>query len=742
MEHIWIDTVNFMNLGGWQPETQFVREMGQPYLIANDVPGTPVEDAVTKFTTTEEGYYRFFVRTKNWRMPEAPGRFSLQVDGTDMTHVCGTLPTPGWYWEIAGDLYLTPGIHTLHLCDHTGWLSRCAAILITNDLDFTPSPEKERLLKQRAEILNLTTAPLDMGMWDFIVVGAGPGGIPAAISAARNGLKTALICGRPHIGGNASEEGTIGFDGAGAKNPGNHETGIANEIKRTKEHFGITWQAALEKLVADEPLITVFTDMLCVDADTNEHRIKSIHCVHTLTLQKYIFNGSYFADCSGDGWLGYYAGACYRLGREAFHEYEEVFAPKQPDTLTMSGCLCKSTPDWYMRGFFMERGEDDSSFLPPDWAVSLPEQTESGRTQKKDHTAEWWLENSNDHDDLWEAEFARDELVRLGVGYFHWLKNVCPEKDRFRTHRLTRLALHNSKRENRRLIGDYVLSQKDIEQKKQFEDTVAYHGWGIDVHHPLGMYSGAEGPFHLNMVIPVLPIPYRCLYSKNIRNLFVASRCSSFSHLALGSTRVENTIATLGQVVGTAAALCKEKGILPRHIYENYIKELQQRLLKDDQTIWGLSNQDANDLAKTASVSASSEALSKNGKASNITDGHLRSTENSCHAWISDNTGLPQSITLTWSKPVAASKVQITTETDLTYPLYSVWEIPPFGLTAKDVTVELLSGSEVLRTLCIKDNYRRQMRLTFENSCFDSLRITITATSGEPIAVLNEVRVY
>lgn len=742
MERLWIDTVDFQNKGGWQTETQFVREMGQAYLIANDVPGEPVADAETTFTVTEEGYYRFFVRTKNWRMPEAPGQFHLKVDDADMSHVCGMLPTPSWYWEIAGDMYLTPGTHTLHLCDHTGWLARCAAVLITNDFDFTPSPEKERLLKERAEILHINTEPMDAGSWDFVVVGAGPGGIPAAISAARNGLKTALICGRPYIGGNASEEGTIGFDGAAARNTGAHETGIANEIKRTKEHFGITWQVALEKLVAAEPLLTVFTDMLCVDAVSKDHIIQEISCVHTMTLQKYTFRGTYFADCSGDGWLGYYAGAYYRLGREAFHEYEEAFAPKQPDTLTMSGCLCKSTADWFMRGFYMERSLEDCTFNPPEWAVRLPEHTESGRTQKKDHTAEWWLENSNDHDDLWDAEFARDELVRLGVGYFHWLKNICPDKDRFRTHRMTRLALHNSKRENRRLIGDYVLSQKDIELEKQFEDTVTYHGWAIDVHHPKGMYSGAEGPFHLNMNIPVLPIPYRCLYSKNIRNLFVASRCSSVSHLALGSTRVENTIATMGQAAGCAAAICMQKGIYPRDIYANHIKELQQHLLKDDQTIWGLRNEDPADLAKTAAIHASSENLTKGGAAANIINGHLRSTADCCNAWISEDTGLPQSITLTWPHPVTASEVRITTDTDLTYPRFSVWEIPPFGLTAKNLTVECLSDSEIVRTLSITDNYRRQMRLQFPPTVFDSLRITVTETSGDPVAVLNEVRVY
>ena len=147
MEKIWIDTIEFKNYGNWEKETQFVREMGQPYLVANHLPGVPVEDASTDFYAAEEGYYRIFVRTKNWKLPQSPGQFMVAVDGTELHNMCGKMPIPSWYWEIAGDVYLKPGNHTLNLCDKTGWLSRCTALIITNDFDFTPSPEKNMLLK-------------------------------------------------------------------------------------------------------------------------------------------------------------------------------------------------------------------------------------------------------------------------------------------------------------------------------------------------------------------------------------------------------------------------------------------------------------------------------------------------------------------------------------------------------------------------------------------------------------------
>ena len=196
--------------------------------------------------------------------------------------------------------------------DLTGWLTRCAALIITDDMDFVPSPETEKLQKQRRQIKGLPDEIHNCGEWDFVVVGAGPGGVPAAIAAARHGLKTALITGRPTVGGNASREGTIGLDGAGSRHLGFHETGIANEIKRIREYKNCTWQEAMELLIANEENITVFCNELCIDADTDDGKINSATTINAITLEKSLFKGKMFADCSGDAWLGYYAGAAYR----------------------------------------------------------------------------------------------------------------------------------------------------------------------------------------------------------------------------------------------------------------------------------------------------------------------------------------------------------------------------------------------------------------------------------------------
>lgn len=752
MQKIWIDAIEFENRGGWVIDTQFVREMGQSYLIANDVPGEPVSDATTKFSVSKSGYYRVWVRTKNWKAPYCPGQLQMLVDGAELPATLGKMPSQKWYWEIAGDIELEKGEHSLSAKDLTGWLSRFAAVVITNDFDFTPSNEVSRLLKQRAEIKNIDTTPKEMGEWDLVVVGAGPGGFPTALAAARSGIKVALISGREVLGGNASDEGTVGLDGAGAKNFGMHETGIANEIKRTKERFGLSWQGAIEKIVAKEPNITVFLSELCIDAETENGIIKSIECVNNLTLEKHIFKAPLFADCTGDGWLGYYAGAAYRIGREAKHEMNEELAPASSDTYTMSGCLCGTINKEGMRAFFAEDTGAPCEFKIPEWATKLPEGQELHRTARRVYTAEWWMENSNDYDDLFESEFSRDQLACLAVGYFDWVKNSSNMMEEAKNYKLSHLFLHNSKRENRRLMGDYVMNQNDFNCGREFPDTISYCGWSLDLHHIKGMFSRKEGPFFSNHNVGINPVPFRCLYSKNINNLLMASRCSSFSHIALGSTRVESTLATLGQAAGTAAALCKKYGCLPRDIYNEHIVELQQQLLKDDQTIFGLANLDEDDKARTATVSVShyspvetvptvTSTVELTTDYNNVINGELRDMPDKSNSWYSD-LGNPQSITLTLKEPSEVSMVQVTTATDLCYPRYSFQDVPKFNLTAENIEVSAKIDGEWKKVGELKGNYLRQMRVKFQKVIATDIKVTVLKTENCSVAKIFEVRIY
>lgn len=769
----WIDAAEFEDKGGWYLDTQFVYEMGQAYLMAADKPGIPVKPAVHSFKLQSDENYRVWVRTKNWKVPEAPGRFMLSVDDNKLGNICGKMPADKWYWELAGSIELKAGIHTLKVIDLTGWLSRFAAIIITDDIDFTPSPEVERLLNQRNEIKKTSPSIKQSKGWDFLVVGAGPGGVPAAISAARAGLKTALINSRPHLGGNSSDEGTIGYDGAACHNPGMAETGIANEIKNIKWHNDITWQKALEMLTENEPNLTVFNNTLCINANVENNKIVSAVCVDTITLEKNEFFATVFADCSGDGWLGYFSGAKYRVGREAFAETGEELAPVNPDTLTMSGCICGITKDGLKkRSFYAEDTGKPVDFTLPDFAIKLPEGEKLCRTAEQTNVAEWWLENSNDYDDLFEAEYVRDTLVRLALGYFDWLKNSNATKDKMRNYELKELALYNSKRENRRIIGDYVLSQHDCVNKTKFDDVVSYAGWAIDLHNPKGIFSGEEGPFYKNISIGLTEIPYRCLYSKNIDNLFVASRCASFTHIALGTTRVESTLAALGQVVGTAASFCVNNSISPRAVGQKHIKELQQTLLKNDLTVPRAVNNDPEDLALTASVEASSTSdfeplesindkfikihghldlnnlkTDKEGrilspcKPENVINGKLRGTLTESNAWYSNNV-LPQSITLTLKEESTIKQIIVTADTDLVYPSVAFRKPRFYSKTAIDILAEVYSEGRWQSVGKITDNYLRQIRFNFNPINAEKVKITVLKSTGNDVAKIIEVRIY
>lgn len=526
---------------------------------------------------------------------------------------------------------------------------------------------------------------------------------------------------------------------------GMHETGIVNEIKRVREHNNVTWQGAMEYLLAREANITVFRNTLCIDAVCANNTIKSAVCINTLTLEKSIISGKYFADCSGDGWLGYYAGAAYRLGREAKHEYNEEFAPETPDTNTMSGCICGGDNQIPMyRSFYAIDAGKPIEFHLPDWAIHFSENIY--RTPDEVNTAPWWLENSNDFDDLWEAENARDEMVRISVGYFGWLKAYYENGEKAKNMKLIRIALHNSKRENRRFIGDYIVSQNDYTENTYFDDAISYTGWHLDTHHIKGIYSGKEGAFLSNKPIPITPIPYRCLYSVNISNLFFASRCSSFTHIGLGSTRVEATLASFGQAVGVAAALCNKYSCTPRDIYKSHLKELKQQLLFDDHTILGETNEDDSDIARKASVTATSYLRANDGTSNlpkNVINGKIRKDDMSNNAWVSDEKfGLPASITLTFDKKEKVSMVQITADTDLMYPRYSYQPAPEYNLTASDFTIEIKNNGQWKKVGEVKDNFIRQNRVKFDAVCADAVKITVTKTLGCNFAKINEIRIY
>jgi hypothetical protein len=142
------------------------------------------------------------------------------------------------------------------------------------------------------------------------------------------------------------------------------------------------------------------------------------------------------------------------------------------------------------------------------------------------------------------------------------------------------VAYIGGKRESRRLLGDVILQQQDIIDQKNFPDACVTTTWTIDLHYPKKAACACEA-FRAEarqLKIEPYPIPYRCLYSRNIDNLMMAGRNISVTHVALGTVRVQRTTGMMGEVLGMAASICKKHSCAPRDVYENHLAELQELL--------------------------------------------------------------------------------------------------------------------------------------------------------------------
>jgi len=448
---------------------------------------------------------------------------------------------------------------------------------------------------------------------DFCIVGGGLAGTIAALSAARHGAKVVLIQDRPMLGGNCSSE--IRMWVRGAKGKYNRETGILAEFDEENIYRNPTlaptlWDSVLFGKIKENENITLLLNASCLDAECDGNKIKSVTAWQLTTYSYHKVKASYFADCSGDSILAPLTGAEHRIGREAKSEYNEQIGPDVADNKTMGMSILLQARET----------EHPVKFTPPEWAnvyeadedFAIIPYLEGQHSTFRDHKIGtsgcnlWWMELGGDGEPIANTEETRDELMKVVFGIWDHIKNKgdhgCENWE------LEWVGFLPGKRESVRYVGEHVLTQNDIEAGGNFTDIVAYGGWPMDDHNPKGMKANKKGDSPSKMFPAPSPygISYRCLYSKNIKNLFFAGRNLSATHGAMSSTRVMATCSLLGQAVGTAASLCVEKSIMPGEIKGDNIKALQQKLMNDGVFLPG-QLREIPAITKSASINLSDE---------------------------------------------------------------------------------------------------------------------------------------
>ena len=571
-----VEAENFNTKGGWVVDQQFMDLMGSPYLLAHGL-GTPVDDAVTEVTFPEKGTYHVYVRTYNWTSPwktgEGAGKFSLSVGKKRLPSVLGSQGNT-WMWQKAGEISVKHLKTTITLHDQTGFDGRCDAIYFTTEENRLPPSDIKKLDAFRRKALSLPAEVPVAGEYDLVVVGAGIAGMSAAVSAARLGCKVALINDRPVIGGNNSSEIRVHLGGRIEVGPykelgglqkefGPENGGNAQPAENYEDRKKMDW-------ISREKNITLFLNYRAFAVEKENDKIVSVTAKHIENSHELKFKAPLFADCTGDGTIGFLAGADYRMGREGSDEFGESIAPEQADKMTMGASV-----QWYS----IDNGKP-CSFPEFNYGVTFDEESCENVTM-----GEWTWETGMNYDQIYDFERIRDYGMLVVYSNWSFLKNHLKENEAYKNRKLGWVAYIAGKRESRRLMGDYILKEDDLTKNVFHEDASFTTTWSIDLHWPdpenSKHFPGNEfKAVTKHILIYPYAAPYRCLYSRNINNLFMAGRNISVTHVALGTTRVMRTTGMMGEVVGMAASLCKKHATTPRGIYQSYLNELKQLMEK------------------------------------------------------------------------------------------------------------------------------------------------------------------
>lgn len=575
----WIEAEAFDKLGGWVVDPAAMHVMGSSYLMAHGW-GTPVADAETGIDLDHEGAYHVWVRTRDWtavwKRGTPAGRFTLGIDGQPLPEVLGT-NGPDWGWQYAGLRDLTAGKHHLALHDETGFNGRCDAIYLTTEKNAPPPDGGDELeaFRRKAMDIRIEDDPTD---YDLIVAGGGMAGCTTALGAARLGLKVVLLQDRDVLGGCNSSEIRVPLGGLANfglyPNIGNVVREIAPvyvtpgakdaswyEDTRKANAFRC-WTKGHSELRLGERVVKVEMDA------ANPKRIAAVVTRNTRTGAEHRYHGKLFSDCTGDAFLATMAGAETMYGAEG----QDVFGESLGTPVSRREVM----------GLSVLWTSSDTGHPVPfpdiDWGHKVDESRCYYVT-----SGDWEAETGQYRDQVDEVEYIRDYSLMTTFANWSFLKNHSARKAEWANRKIDWVSACGGKRESRRCVGDHVLTQQDIETPVLYPDATAAISWNIDLHYPEPSNKArfAE-PFrscaYHRTISTAYPIPYRCLYARDVDNLFLGGRIISASHVAFAAIRVMRTLGCLGEVVAMAAKVCRDHDTTPRGVYKDHLKSLQELL--------------------------------------------------------------------------------------------------------------------------------------------------------------------
>lgn len=591
---------------------------------------------------------------------------------------------------------------------------------------------------------------------DVFIAGGGVAGVCAALSAARHGSKVVLVQDRSRLGGNSSSEVKMHIVGANShrSRPGWREGGLIEELRledavNNPQRCWELWDLLLYDKLISEPNITLLLETVLYSAEVKGGRIQHVLARCDKSEHLYRIQAHTYMDCTGDSRLGLEAGAEFRTGRESRSEFNESLAPEKADQETLGSSIL-FTSRLYRRPM---------PFTPPKWARKVTKEHLRYRKVGPENWeyGYWWIEWGGEKDTIRDNERIRFELLSIVTGVWDYIKNSGEFPDSA-NWAMDWVGMMPGKRGSRRLVGDVLVTEHDL-MRGTWEDAVAMGGWPMDDHPPGGFDKPDLPPNTVLRTPETYDLPLRALYSRNIANLMMAGRNISATHAAFTSTRVMATCACVGQAAGLAAHLCAERRIAPRQLAadKKLVSTLQQLLLRDDQSMRWVRNQDPADHARQAVVTASAEAPGAPAKL--VIDGIDRDypankatrAPAETHHWEAPLDSGPAWLQLAWEKPRTLSQVvlkfdsgfqrelTLTASDSITRAILR----QPQPETVRDYSVSVQTpDGEWKRVAEITGNYQRLNRVSFAATPAKAVRIEVTKTNGSPEARIFEVRCY